>query len=174
MSVPARCELRRYQGQPADRQLHLLLHQCGGGEWSPRHWEVRNNNTMIIKIIIIIQLIIIQHYRGGGAWCPASLVRENSSEWIQVSQYQKLILHLKNKKMVKSTPAPLTLMLTTTKIITLNPSLVRGRERLRDALQLKWIWMNDIQRIMRTQFLHTTPIFNSRLKKFNFLCLKNR
>ena len=172
MSVPARCELRRYQGQPADRQLHLLLQQCGGGEWSPRHWEGRNNNTIIIKIIIII---IIQHYRGGGAWCPASLVRENSSEWIQVSQYQKLILHLKNKKMVKSTPAPLTLMLTTTKIITLNPSLVRGRERLRDALQLKWIWMNDIQRIMRTQFLHTTTFFfNSRLKKSNFLCLKNR
>ena len=24
--------------------------------------------------------------RGGGAWCPASLVRENSSEWLQVSR----------------------------------------------------------------------------------------
>ena len=54
--------------------------------------------------------IIIQHFRGGGAWCPASLVRENSSEWIQVSQYQKLILHLKNKKMVKSTPAQLSIV----------------------------------------------------------------
>ena len=76
------------------------------GRLGTERFVIRYNNNKNINPNGYNRIIIIQHFRGGGAWCPASLVRENSSEWIQVSQYQKLILYFKDKKWQNLLPPP--------------------------------------------------------------------